>query len=37
VEKFVDESKPPPYTDITGGLLQAIEFLNEKKTGRRRS
>ena len=35
VEKFVDESRPAPYTDITGGLLQAIEFLNEKKTGRK--
>jgi hypothetical protein len=35
VEKFIDESKPAPYTDITGGLLQAIEFLNEKKTGRK--
>src|ERR1700756_5925375 len=32
VEKFIDESKPAPYTDITGGLLQAIEFLNEKHT-----
>jgi len=30
VEKFVDQSSPAPYTDITGGLLQAIEFLNEK-------
>jgi hypothetical protein len=35
VEKFVDEAKPAPYTDITGGLLQAIEFLNEKQTGRK--
>src|SRR5437879_6904604 len=35
VEKFADESKPAPYTDITGGLLQAIEFLNEKKTSRK--
>src|SRR4029077_16558790 len=30
VEKFIDETRPAPYTDITGGLLQAIEFLNEK-------
>jgi hypothetical protein len=30
VEKFIDETNPAPYTDITGGLLQAIEFLNEK-------
>jgi len=35
VEKFADESRSAPYTDITGGLLQAIEFLNEKKTGRK--
>ena len=33
VEKFIDQSPPAPYTDITGGLLQAIEFLNEKRTG----
>ena len=32
VEKFVDQSTSAPYTDITGGLLQAIEFLNEKHT-----
>jgi hypothetical protein len=30
VKAFVDESKSSPYTDITGGLLQAVEFLNEK-------
>lgn len=35
VESFVDQSTPAPYTDITGGLLQAIEFLNEKHTGRK--
>ena len=35
VEKFIDETRSAPYTDITGGLLQAIEFLNEKKTGRK--
>jgi len=35
VEKFVDESRSAPYTDITGGLLQAIEYLNEKKPGRK--
>src|SRR6202171_4366491 len=35
VEKFVDETKPAQFTDITGGLLQAIEFLNEKQTGRK--
>ena len=35
VEKFVDQAQPAPYTDITGGLLQAIEFLNEKGTQRK--
>jgi hypothetical protein len=35
VEKFIDQSPPSPYTDITGGLLQAIEFLNEKHPARK--
>ncbi len=35
VDKFAEASAPAPYTDITGGLLQAIEFLNEKHTARR--
>jgi hypothetical protein len=36
LEKFVDQSPPPAaYTDITGGLLQAIEFLNEKHPARK--
>lgn len=35
VEKFIDQSPPAAYTDITGGLLQAIEFLNEKRTSRK--
>ncbi len=33
VSNFVDNAQPSPYTDITGGLLQAVEFLNEKGTG----
>jgi len=33
VEKFIDDSTPAPYTDITGGLLQAIEYLKEKNPG----
>ncbi len=33
VSNFVDSAEPSPYTDITGGLLQAVEFLNEKGTG----
>jgi len=35
VEQFIDQSAPAPYTDITGGLLQAIEFLNEKHPARK--
>jgi hypothetical protein len=35
LQKFIDQSAPAPYTDITGGLLQAIEFLNEKRTARK--
>lgn len=30
VKKFIDSSEPSAYTDITGGILQAIEFLDEK-------
>ena len=33
VSAFVENAQPAPYTDITGGLLQAVEFLNEKGTG----
>lgn len=33
VENILDQSTSAPYTDITGGLLQAIEFLNEKHPG----
>ena len=32
VSDFVANAKPSSYTDITGGLLQAVEFLNEKGT-----
>ncbi len=35
VETFVGGVKPSPYTDITGGVLQASEFLAEKDTGRK--
>ncbi len=31
VDKFVKRVKSSQYTDISGGLLQAIEFLNEVK------
>lgn len=33
VRAFVDEATSSPYTDITGGLLQAVEYLNEKEPG----
>lgn len=32
---LLDELQPSRYTDITGGLLQAIEFLDEKASARR--
>ncbi len=35
VSEFVDSVHSAPYTDITGGLLQAVEFLNEKGTARK--
>ncbi len=35
VSDFVKSAKPSSYTDITGGLLQAVEFLNEKDPGKK--
>jgi hypothetical protein len=35
ISTFVNDAKSSPYTDITGGLLQAIEYLNEKDTGKK--
>ena len=35
VGSFLDGVESAQYTDITGGLLQAIEFLNEKEPGRK--
>ena len=35
ISEFVKQARPSPYTDITGGLLQAVEFLNEKGTGKK--
>ena len=35
VSTFVSDTGSSPYTDITGGLLQAVEFLNEKGAGRK--
>jgi len=31
VALFVNDAQSSPYTDITGGLLQAVEYLNEKQ------
>jgi hypothetical protein len=33
VAEFVDSASSSPYTDISGGILQAVEYLNEKGTG----
>ncbi len=33
ISEFVESADPSSYTDITGGLLQAVEFLNEKGAG----
>jgi len=35
VNAFVNGVDSSPYTDISGGLLQAVEFLNEKNPGRK--
>jgi hypothetical protein len=35
IGEFARSAKSAPHTDITGGLLQAIEFLNEKNPGRK--
>jgi hypothetical protein len=35
VHAFLSDVRPASNTDITGGLLQAVEFLNEKETGRK--
>ncbi len=33
IKRFVKNVRPASHTDITGGLLQAAEFLNEKNPG----
>ncbi|BCA79070.1 MAG: VWA domain-containing protein [Desulfuromonadales bacterium] len=35
IDTFVKEVKGSPYTDITGGILQAAEFLYETGSGRK--
>ena len=35
VKSFISTVKSSPYTDISGGLLQAIEYLNEQRSGQK--
>jgi hypothetical protein len=35
IGEFSRSARSAPYTDITGGLLQAIQFLNEKHPGKK--
>jgi len=35
IDKFVKGVKPSSYTDITGGMLQAVEYLNEAGVGKK--
>lgn len=35
IDQYVKNVKPSSYTDITGGLLQAIEYLNESGAGKK--
>jgi len=35
VDEFIKTVRGSKFTDITGGLLQAIEYLNEKGTGKK--
>ena len=35
MDTFVKNVKPARFTDITGGLLQAAEYLNEKGSGKK--
>lgn len=35
IADFVSSAESAPYTDITGGVLQAVEYLNEKGTGKK--
>jgi hypothetical protein len=35
IDTFVSSVKGSPYTDISGGILQAIEYLNEAGSGKK--
>jgi hypothetical protein len=36
IDEFVISVESSPYTDITGGVIQAVEFLEETGAGKRR-
>jgi hypothetical protein len=35
IDEFVKDVKGSPYTDISGGMLQAVEWLNESGAGKK--
>jgi len=35
IDKFIKTIKPSAFTDISGGLLQAVEYLNEARSGKK--
>jgi hypothetical protein len=35
IERFIDTAKGSAYTDITGGVVQAVQYLNETGAGHR--
>ena len=35
INEFVQSVRPAAFTDITGGILQAVEFLDEKDPGQK--
>ncbi len=35
IDRFISEVDGSPYTDITGGILQATEYLNETDAGKK--
>ncbi len=35
IDKFINTVKGSPYTDITGGVLQAVDYLNETGAGKK--
>ncbi|MGD8368848.1 MAG: hypothetical protein PVG78_14515 [Desulfobacterales bacterium] len=35
IDRFIGSAKGSPYTDITGGILQAVEYLNESGAGKK--